>query len=280
MILAQLTDLHITPRGNRAYRVVDTEACLRAAVAAVAALNPAPDAILITGDLTDAGLPEEYELLREILAPLRPPLFVLPGNHDDRAALRAGFADHDLPGSGADPIHYTVEAFPVRLVILDSVIPGSGGGRLGPDQIAWLDRSLADQPDRPTVVAFHHPPFLTGIRHMDQIGLADADSLATVIRRHPQVERVLGGHIHRPIQTRWAGTLASVAPSTAHQVALDLRPDGEPAFHLEPAGYQLHLWTAATGLVSHTATVGTWPGPFPFFKEGRLIPSKPGSTAA
>ena len=72
----------------------------------------------------------------------------------------------------------------------------------------------------------------------------------------PQVERVLCGHLHRSIQSRWAGTVASTAPSTAHQVVLDVREDAALGFTLEPPGYALHLWRPDVGLVSHVATVG------------------------
>ena len=112
---------------------------------------------------------------------------------------------------------------------------------------------------------------MTGIDHMDAIGLAGRDALAAIIRDHPQVERVLCGHLHRPIQTRFAGTLASTCPSPAHQVALDLEPDGPSAFVMEPPGYQLHLWNEASGVVSHTVAIGDYAGPFPFFAGGKLI---------
>jgi 3',5'-cyclic AMP phosphodiesterase CpdA len=127
------------------------------------------------------------------------------------------------------------------------------------------------QPRRPTVVIMHHPPFTTGIGHMDKIGLADASGLATVIGRHPQVERVLCGHIHRPIQVRFAGTIASTCPSPAHQVALDLDPAALSRFMMEPPGYQLHQWGAAMGVVSHTAFIGEFAGPYPFYEGGKLI---------
>lgn len=95
--------------------------------------------------------------------------------------------------------------------------------------------------------------------------------VADVIRRHPQVERVPCGHLHRPTQVRLAGAIASTAPSTAHQVALDLR-DGAPwAFVMEPSGYQIHMWRADSGVVSHTAVIGDHDGPYPFFKDGKLI---------
>jgi len=270
MLLAQITDLHIKPRGRLAYRKVDTAQCLETAVKAVLAVSPAPDLVLVTGDLVDAGRPEEYGLLREILAPIRLPLFLMPGNHDARGPLRAGFQDHRYLGTDGH-IQYAIEEFPLRILALDSLVDGQGGGRLGAAQLDWLDRRLGEQPERPTIVAVHHPPFTTGIGHMDKIGLEDAAGLAAVIRRHGQVERVLSGHLHRAIQTRFAGTIASTAPSTAHSVALDLRPDAPSAFSLEPPGYQLHWYEPSAGLISHTAAIGDWPGPFPFFENGVLI---------
>ena len=98
MLLAQITDLHIKPRGRLAYRRVDTAACLELAVRQLAALTPRPDLVLVTGDLVDAGHPEEYGLLRELLAPLDMPLFLMPGNHDLRAPLRAGFPEDAVSG--------------------------------------------------------------------------------------------------------------------------------------------------------------------------------------
>jgi Icc protein len=264
MLIAQLTDLHIKPPGRVAYGVVDTAAMLRAAVADLMAQPSPPDAVLLTGDLTDAGRSDEYALLRELLAPIRCPIYVIPGNHDDRAALRAGFADHAYLPPGDGFIQYAVDDHPVRLIGLDTTIPGEAGGVLCADRLAWLDATLAAGRDRPTVVFLHHPPFPTGIAHMDKIGLEGAAALAAVIRRHPQVERVLAGHLHRSIQARWAGTLASTAPSPAHQVLLDLRPDAPAGFTLEPPGYQLHWFTPDAGIVSHTVTIGQFPGPYPF----------------
>ncbi|MFN7888057.1 MAG: phosphodiesterase, partial [Betaproteobacteria bacterium] len=106
--------------------------------------------------------------------------------------------------------------------------------------------------------------------HMDRIALANTAGLAEVIGRHPQVERVIAGHLHRPIQCRFAGTVASVCPSPAHQVALDLSTEAPDHFVMEPPAFQLHAQTAS-GLVTHTAYVGKFAGPFPFREDGRLI---------
>jgi len=102
---------------------------------------------------------------------------------------------------------------------------------------------------------------------MDRIGLSGSDALARVIGRHPQVERVLCGHLHRPIQFRFAGTIASTCPSPAHQVALDLAPGAASAFRMEPPAFQLHAWRKGVGVVSHTAYIGDFAGPYPFKEE-------------
>lgn len=271
MLIAQLTDTHIKPPGRLAYRRVNTEICLRRAVAQVAALVPRPDAVLVTGDLVDTGLPEEYALLRAILADLPQPCYLIPGNHDDRRALAAAFTDHAYLPREVDFLHYVVDRHAVRLIGLDTVVPGEPRGELRAPRAAWLENRLAEAPDRPTIVFMHHPPFATGIEHMDAMGLTGADRLAAILRRHPQVLRVLCGHVHRSIQAPFAGTIASIAPSTAHQVALDLRPQGPSAFVLEPPGFQLHLYDPATGVVTHTAPIGSFDGPYLFREDGVLI---------
>ena len=263
-LLAQISDLHITAAGRLSYRVVDTVGMVRACVRHVLALKQQPDAVVITGDLTDSGQPEEYALLRELIAPLEMPVYLIPGNHDERGALRAAFADHAYLGQSSDAIQYTIEAHPLRIVALDTVIPGESGGELAAESIAWLDRALAQGPDRPTVVLMHHPPFTTFIGHMDACGLRNPQPLATVIRRHPQVERILCGHVHRAIEVRFAGTIAATAPSPVHQVALDLDVDAPADFVMEPPGYRLLAYAPATGLVSHIAYVGEFPGPYSF----------------
>jgi 3',5'-cyclic AMP phosphodiesterase CpdA len=271
MILAQVTDMHIKTPGMLAYRKVDTAAHLARAVAALNALAPQPDLVALTGDLVDFGKPEEYEHLRTLLAPLRAPYLLLPGNHDERTALRAAFPEHDyLPRAGF--LQYATDCGPLRLVALDTLIPMQGGGELCAERLAWLDQTLAAAPDRPTVVMMHHPPFLTGIAHMDEQGLAGREGFTAVIRRHLQVERIICGHLHRSIQCRVAHTVASTCPAPCHQVALDLRADGPSAFVLEPPGFQLHQWIEGTGLVTHTAVIGEYDGPHPFHDAaGRLI---------
>jgi 3',5'-cyclic AMP phosphodiesterase CpdA len=191
---------------------------------------------------------------------------VIPGNHDDREAMRQCFSDHAyLPRSSF--LHYAIEEWPLRLVCLDSVVAGASAGALCEERLDWLDRTLAQQPGRPTLVFLHHPPFASGIAGMDCDALAQPARLEAVIARHRQVERVVCGHLHRAMHCRFGGTVASSCPSTAHQIALDLEGatgGASPArYVLEPPGFQLHLWTRA-GLVTHNVPTGRFGGPFAF----------------
>jgi len=255
MLIAQFTDMHLKPQGTLTFGAVDTAAHLARCVAHVNALTPRPDAVLVTGDLTNDAEPEAYALLRDLLAPLPMPVYLIPGNHDDRAGLRAAFPDHAYLPDG-DFLHYAVENHAVRLIGLDTIVPGEAGGEMCDARIAWLAETLAAAPERPTVVFMHHPPFPTGIAFMDAMGLDGRDAMAAVVRRHGQVERVLCGHLHRPIQVRWAGTIAATAPATAHQVDLALSDDAPAHWVMEPPAVQLHLWRPETGVISHTSYIG------------------------
>lgn len=262
MLIAQLSDLHIRPPAQKAYGRVDTAGLLRQAVSKINMMTPRPDVVLITGDLTDCGLVEEYVHLRELLSDLRMPVFMVPGNHDRRDSLRAVFASWAPELDSAGPIQYVIEQFDVRLIALDSVVDACPYGELGGQCLAWLEERLTEEPERPAVLFMHHPPFRTGFASMDRIGCRDGDRLGALVRRHPQVERVLCGHVHRAIQMPWHGSLACVAPSTAHQLALDFEGNRPEQFCLEPPGFLMHLWQGQDGMVTHTCVTGDFPGPY------------------
>jgi 3',5'-cyclic AMP phosphodiesterase CpdA len=258
MLIAQISDTHIKPEGVLAYGHVDTSAFLARAVDHILHLDPRPDVVLATGDLVDGGTVAEYERLRHLLSPLPMPLYLIPGNHDDRETLRRVFAHHAyMPKTGF--IQYVVDDGPLRLIAVDTLLPGQPGGLVDEERLRWLDAKLSEAPTKPTMIFMHHPPFKTAIEYMDDIGLEGAEAMAEVVRRHPQVERVVCGHLHRSIQSRWAGTLAMTAPGTAHQVGLDVRHDVGLSLTLEPPGYAVHLWRPEIGLVSHVANVGEYP---------------------
>ena len=271
MLIAHISDPHIKLPGKLAYRRVDTATMLQSCVASMLHLDPQPDLIILTGDLTDFGRPEEYAYLKALLAPLSAPLLVVPGNHDERETMRDAFADDGyLPAAGF--LQFAIDdRFPLRIVGLDTVVPQEGRGELCAERLAWLDETLARRPDRPTLLLMHHPPFTTGIGHMDDIGLTGQEAFAEIIARHPQVELILCGHLHRNIQTDVGGTRVLTCHSPAHQVALDLRPDAPSCFRMEPPGYMLHWWHEGH-IVSHSAVIGDYAGPYPFFDpDGTLI---------
>ncbi len=263
--IVQLTDLHVRPRGVAAYRVAETNMLTARALRAVDRLLPAADAVIITGDLTECGLADEYAGLREMLArELHVPTYVIPGNHDRREVLL-----RELPGVASHEgfVLYAVDDLPVRLVMLDTVVPGAGHGELCRVRLDWLDSVLAAAPDKPTMIGMHHPPFQCGIGHMDQIALRDPAALLGVLERHRQVQRIVCGHHHRPITAQFGPAIATICPSVAHQVELDLSEDAPSAFVLEPPAYQIHRWRPETGVVSHVALVESYPGPFPFITD-------------
>jgi Icc protein len=272
MLIAQISDLHIRMPGQKAYRVVETDRYLPPAVDALNRLNPAPDVIIISGDLTDFGKNEEYAHLKTMLDALRAPYFLMPGNHDAREALAAIFADHHYLRGVDGFVQYAVEDYPVRLLMLDTVVPMHGHGTLCARRLDWLRERLAEQPDRPTVIAMHHPPFATGIDYMDAIGLREgAQGLQEIVSAHANVERILCGHLHRSIFRRFGGTIASTCPSPAHQIALNLQADAPGQFIMEPPAFHLHDWRDGA-LVTHHAYINDYPGPYPFHDEsGGLI---------
>lgn len=264
MLIAHLSDPHVRPHGALYQGVVDSNAQFAAAIVHVNALDPRPDLVLLSGDLVDHGCANEYAMLARLLAGLAIPVLAIPGNHDEREAFRAAFAGQSwLPESG--PIDYAVgDRGPVRIVALDVTLPGEHRGAVSEEGAAWLDRVLATEPSRPTIVMMHQPPFDTGIPYMDLYSCREGQRLSAVLARHPQVERLLCGHVHRVMQLRFGGTILSTAPSTATTIALRLQADARPASYIEPPAMLLHHWRAGTGLVTHFVPIGAFPGPFPF----------------
>lgn len=264
MLIAQLSDPHVRPEGVLYQGVVDSNAMFAAAVAQVNALDSPPDLVLLTGDLVDEGNPEEYTMLRRLLGRLGMPVLAIPGNHDDRDAFRKAFHDHGyMPPAG--PINYVADDFgPVRIVALDVTVPGQHHGTVSANGAQWLDDELAAEPGRPTLLMMHQPPFATGVPYLDLYHCREGARLAAVVARHPAVERIVCGHVHRFMQLRFGGTMLCTAPSTATAVALRLRRDARPASYVEPPALLLHHWRPETGLITHFVPIGTFPGPYPF----------------
>ena len=246
--LVQLSDFHI----GADWLDVDPVARLAATIDSVRALRFQPDAVLVTGDIAHHASDAEYEQVLELLAPLRVPLYVLPGNHDDRSSLHRHFG---VPGADGEPVQYSADLGHLRLIAIDTTRPGEDHGALDAARLGWLDEELATAPKTPTLLAMHHPPFLTGVRAWDELGLPDADrqALGDVVARHAQVRRIVAGHVHHTIIGELAGRAVLTVPSTYVQLRLDFRSQ-ELELADEPAGFAVH--TVLDGeLVSHVQPV-------------------------
>jgi 3',5'-cyclic-AMP phosphodiesterase len=263
MLIAQLSDLHVRPAGELYKGVADSNRMLREAIDHLLALDQRPDLVLLSGDLVDEGLPQEYANAAELLRALTIPYRVLPGNHDHRAHLRAAFPTHAYLGEQG-PVNYCVDEYPVRIIALDSTVPNLHHGHLERDSLIWLQERLAAARHQPTIIVMHHPPFLSGIPYLDEYRYLDIEPLAEIIRSFSNIEAVLCGHVHRSMVRRWAGTVVMACPSTTTEIALQLRADAPPQSYLATPACMLHLWNPAQGLVSHLSHIGQFAGPFPF----------------
>ena len=249
-VVVQLSDPHI----GATWAGGDPVAGLAAAVASVRRLRPAPDALVLTGDLADTPADPEYEEVLAALDGIDAPRYALPGNHDDRDALRRHFG---IPGEPGTPVQYAVELGALRILMLDSTRPGADSGELDAGRLAWLEDALAADPRTPTLLAMHHPPLVTHAPGFDRLALAAADqaALGNVVRPHRNVMLIIAGHVHRAISGELAGRRVLSAPSTYVGFTLDFA--GEQIEDVPtPPGYVVHVLRDGM-LASHVVAVPT-----------------------
>jgi len=259
LLVAQISDLHI---GGAIIDGVDVNLeRLDRVLAHLAAMARRPDLLLVTGDLIEQENAEAgYRLLAERLERCPFPAHVTIGNHDLREP-----AFRQFRGGSGGFLHYVVEAGPLRLIVLDTVEEGRHGGAFCEARSAWLRSRLAEAPDRPTLIALHHPPIDTGIDWLttvpDEPWLARLDA---ALAGQDQIVAIVGGHVHRPISASRNGISVRVCPAVAAQLALELAPldpdvpDGRPLVVDAPPGYALHLWRDGV-LTSHADFVQDQP---------------------
>ena len=273
MLICQMTDLHVRPRGVACNRVSETNMLTERACRVVAGFKPRPDVLLITGDLTECGLPAEYDNLADILKrTLSLPIMSFPATTIAATICAPGWGIcHMSPAiriSSSTRLRITrcgwscwIPSYPARLTA--AVRCPTGMARPHPCGAA-VETDFAG--DAPSAVRQRHPAY-----GCDRA--AQPERFTAVIARHGQVRQIVCGHHHRPIVGRCAQAIASIAPSVAHQVELSFDPADGGAFNFEPAAVQLHRWDPADGFVSHTIYTGTYAGPFPFLTE----PDYPGA---
>jgi 3',5'-cyclic AMP phosphodiesterase CpdA len=277
MIVVQISDTHIDRPGQYVYGHYDTGASFRRAIDLINAMSPQPDLVLHTGDLASHGSAAAYTYFREMLHDLKAPFRAIPGNHDERGAFRDAFADTDWMPQDGTFLHYVVDHLPVRIICCDSVIADAVPGELCPVRLAWLQDRLEEAPSTPTIVAMHHPPFASGMTGTTSNGLrSGGPELAELLRQHPQVQRLVAGHVHRPISTIFAGTMAYSAPTTCYPFALDMGDERVLRITDEPPAIAVHAWLEhagpeGPGLITHTVPTGDWGEPLTLLKNGQRV---------
>lgn len=257
MLVAQITDVHLgfdpdNPDEYNRQRLDRTLATLKA-------LTPRPDLLLVTGDIADNGEDKvSYTRFRDAIAGLPFPVRPAMGNHDSRDAFLEIFPDTQVADGY---IQYAIEDFPVRILVLDTLETGRHGGGYDAVRAAWLEARLAEAPGRPTLLVLHHPPIETGLSWMTENPEAEwVLRLRPIVEAHPNILAMITGHLHRPLVTRWAGTMLAVCPSTAPQVALDMQrmdpeiPDDRPMIVADRPYFALHYWNGRE-LITHFDTV-------------------------
>lgn len=260
--ILQITDLHLVSEGLRVSGVLDTAKIVQEFVSQVIETMPRigpVDALLVTGDISDDGSAESYALFRKMMAQLGLPLLVIPGNHDLREPMRQAHADLGLlPAAGK--LNWSAMIGDLKVIGLDTLVEGSGGGALDSDTLAFLDAELAGA--GPALVAMHHPPFACGIDFMDGIGLAGADQLAEILARATGDIRIVSGHLHLTATGSVGRVPALVCPSPCSMFRPDFRSDAPVGFFTGGGGFMIHDWANGFRSMSVPTSIGV--GPFPF----------------
>ncbi|MFQ5401602.1 MAG: phosphodiesterase [Anaerolineae bacterium] len=255
MLIVHITDFHVGRIIETEQGPVDLHDRMLDAVEHLKQLDPQPDLVMLTGDLSNHGNEADYIRVREALRPLKMPIYIIPGNHDRRRTLRRIFADHDYWPSDDKFIHFTLEEYPLRIIALDTLSPGEHGGLLCRERLAWVEARLEEGRDRPTAVFMHHPPFKTGLPYPDGLMCRNGDAFGEIVARHPQIQAVICGHVHRDVVANWQGTIAIITTSATFSNGLILHEvdDVDPLF--EPPACRLFLWQDGV-LRSHISFIG------------------------
>jgi 3',5'-cyclic AMP phosphodiesterase CpdA len=240
-----MSDLHV--RRSQAGSGRGFDAHLIKCIAQVNAA--APDLVIATGDLTQTGSAEEYRHLRELMNALSRPYYLMPGNHDDREALRRVYRDHAYLFETDTHASYVVDVNNWRLLMFDSTKHRRPGGYVDTTRLTWLDSRLRERTHMPTLLALHHPPFAAGVWPLDWFGFANVQELENVVRSHGQVRRVVSGHVHCVRAASWGGTFACTSPSPMPQHLLIGTGQHLPKIHFERPGFLLHSLDDANGSI-------------------------------
>jgi len=261
MIIVQISDTHIAGHAEKTYGIAPMADNLLLCVEHINKLKPSPDLVLVTGDISNTGAPEEYTEACKLLNKLQAPYYVIPGNHDNRSNLISTFNKSACSTIHTDNdreyVNYVIENHAVRLIAMDSAKSDNAGGKICKYRAKWLDDRLSEESNKPTIIFMHHPPIKLGVNETDVDGFSGTEILGEVIAKHNHIERILCGHVHIPTFARWKGTVISTAPSIGMQLVLDLTLKQPSRFKLVTPAYQLHHWTNDHILISHLINVNS-----------------------
>jgi 3',5'-cyclic-AMP phosphodiesterase len=234
-LVAQITDTHLFADGEAKMFGCQTNHTFAAVIAAIAKLQPQPDILLLTGDISQDDTVSAYQYARSLIEPLKIPTYWLCGNHDQNAAA----VDELNHGHISSIKSFTQSGW--RFILLDSMVAQQPHGELSEQQLQWFEQELSD--DLPTLVAVHHHPIACGLDDMDAIGLRNAEDFLQVVDRHPPIKVILNGHIHQEFATQRHGVNYFGTPSTCIQLKpnqadleVDDRPPGFRLLRLHPDG--------------------------------------------
>ena len=211
----QVSDTHLVADTSLESYGVNTYENLERIIAHISYLDPPPAFVMFTGDLISDDEPQSYRHLKLLTDRLPSPTHFAMGNHDLRRPFRHIVLGEESPDSHR--YYYAFDAAGYRFVVLDSLVEGEVAGELDAAQLAWLDATLTDDPQQPTVVFMHHPPVPTGVAWLDAYAFGNGNDLLNILARHRQVQRVFFGHVHMPIQITERGVQFTSVPSSAYQ---------------------------------------------------------------
>lgn len=256
MLIVQVTDSHVEPPGVIAHGRFDARDMFARTLRQIAAMTPGPDLILHTGDVTHHGNVTVNRDVRALLESTGIPFCVIPGNHDEIEPLREAYADLAWMPKESRYLHFAIETLPVRIICLDTKIPGEVAGTLCDERLAWLESALMAGGSRPTMIAMHHPAFRIGRPFSDRRPFRNADRFAALMARYPNVSLIVAGHVHCALQARIGNAVAIAAPGTTYQFLMDRRQDATLSLVDEPPGFYVHDWNEVHGFTSQCALVG------------------------
>ncbi|MBH98263.1 MAG: phosphodiesterase [Rhodospirillaceae bacterium] len=245
MLIAQISDTHIlseqSQQNTGRLRSENLSRC-------ISDINlQKPDIVIFTGDTVQHGKSEEYAHLKSLIAPLQAPVFIIPGNRDNKTALRTAFKDQPYMHMHNDFLHYAIDEYPLRLIALDSTEEDERKGVFCKARQQWLKKTLSDELDYPTILFIHHPPFDVEDHYTDGYRRADeALALSKIVSRYPQIERLVCGHVHCYFECNWSNTRASTMPS----IAVDLRRYVDNIECQQKPAYVLHRRTSSSAFTS------------------------------